>query len=135
LHVCVRVQLGQQRAHVLRPVPLRPDGSADVCQAAVFAVSRPLEEAPITYELGLGLGPRGLPLLSLAFQYSLLHLLRRSPARPVTWQEWRMVARCKASGLQVSRLSILDCRLWCWESTAEHTSIALCMLVCASVCV
>jgi hypothetical protein len=103
LHVSVRVQLGQQRPHGLKPVPLRPDGTADVCQAAVFAVSRPLDEAPITYELGLGLGPRGQPLLSLTFQYSLLHLLRRSPARPVTWQEWRLVARCNVSGLQVRR--------------------------------
>jgi hypothetical protein len=97
----LRLQLGQQRAHSLRPVPLRPDGSADVCQAACFAVCRPLQEAAVTYELGLGLGPRGQPLLSLTFQYSLLHLLRRSPARPVTWQEWRDVARCKVSGLQV----------------------------------
>jgi hypothetical protein len=115
LHVSVRVQLGQQRPHGLKPVPLRPDGTADVCQAAVFAVSRPLDEAPITYELGLGLGPRGAPLLSLTFQYSLLHLLRRSPARPMTWQEWRLVARCNVNGLQVRRrvCSCMQCtQLW-----------------------
>jgi hypothetical protein len=121
LHVSVRVQLGQQRPHSLRAVPLRPDGTADVCQAAVFAVSRPLDEAPITYELGLGLGPRGAPLLSLTFQYSLLHLLRRSPARPVTWQEWRLVARCNVSGLQVSR------RGWLFRPCSLQCSVRSCV--------
>lgn len=101
LHLTVKVRLGEQGPKALRPVPLGPDGSAAVCQAAVFAVVRPLEEASISYELSLGVGPRGPPVLGLVFQYSLTHLLRRSPMHPITWQEWRQVARCTVRGLQV----------------------------------
>lgn len=101
LHLTMKVQLGDQDPQTLKPVPLNPDGSADVCQAAVFAVLRPLEEAIITYHLGLGRGPRGPPLLVLVFQYSLLHMLRRSPKHSFVWEDWRAVARATVSGLQV----------------------------------
>lgn len=104
LYLTVRIRLGDQKYKALRPVPLLPDGSAEVRQAAVFAVTRPLQSHDVVYELALGLGPRGAPLLVLLFQYSLLHLLRRSPCHPVTWQQWREVTRCTVSGLQVSMM-------------------------------
>jgi hypothetical protein len=87
-----------------------PDGTAAVNQAAVFAVSRPLQEALITYELALGIGPRSPPLLVVAFQFSLLRLIKRSPLKRVTWEEWRQVARCTCQGLQVggSCLSLMS---------------------------
>jgi hypothetical protein len=97
----VKVQLGDQEPMALQRVPLKPDGSADVNQAAVFAVVRPLEEADISYHIGLGRGPRGTPLVTVVFQYKLLHLLRRSPPHPQVWEDWRAVARCTVSGLQV----------------------------------
>lgn len=103
LYLSVKIQLGQQQPQALKPVPLSPDGSADVRQAAVFAVLRPLDEAVITYQLGLQRGARGSPLLSLVFEYSLLHLLRRSPGHSYVWDEWKQVARCTLAGLQVGR--------------------------------
>jgi hypothetical protein len=104
LHLTVRVRLGgtsEDAPQALKPVPVQADGTADVAQAAVFAVLRPLQEAEIVYELCLGLGPRGPPLVTLTFSYSLLHLLRRSPAQPITWDDWRAVSRATVPGLKV----------------------------------
>jgi hypothetical protein len=101
LYLSVKIQLGQQQPQALKPVPLSPDGSAEVRQAAVFAVLRPLDEAVITYQLGLQRGARGSPLLSLVFEYSLLHLLRRSPGHSYVWEDWKKVAWCTLAGLQV----------------------------------
>lgn len=102
LHLTVKIQLGDQEPQTLKPVPLNPDGSAEVKQAAVFGVLRPLEEAVITYQLCLGRGPRGAPVLVLVVQYSLLHQLRRSPPHSFVWEDWRAVARATVPGLQVS---------------------------------
>lgn len=101
LHLSVKIQLGDLEPQALKPVPLNPDGSVAVHQAAVFVVPRPLEEAVITYRLGLQRGARGSPLLVLVFQYSLLHLLRRSPPHSYSWEEWRRVAHATVAGLQV----------------------------------
>jgi hypothetical protein len=104
LFLTVRVRLEgrhDDEAVKLKPVRVGPDGTVVVAQAAVLAVLRPLEEAAISYELCLGRGPSGPPLLTLIFQYSLLHLLRRSPPQPVTWEDWRAVARATVPGLQV----------------------------------
>lgn len=101
LHLSVKIQLGDLEPQALKPVPLKPDGSAAVNQAAVFVVPRPLDEAVITYRLGLQRGARGSPLLVLVFQYSLLHLLRRSPPHSFSWEEWRRVAHATVAGLQV----------------------------------
>jgi len=102
LHLTVKIQLGDQEPQTLKPVPLNPDGSAQVKQAAVFGVLRPLEEAVITYQLCLGRGARGAPMLVLVVQYSLLHQLRRSPPHSFVWDDWRAVARATVPGLQVS---------------------------------
>eukprot|EP00775_Hariotina_reticulata_P004373 gene4373-4626_t len=101
LYLVVRVQLGSQQAKSLKPTVVGQDGTAAVNQAAVFAVSRPLEEVLITCELAFGIGPRGPPLLVVAFQVSLLKLIKRSPSHPVTWEEWRQVALCTCKGLQL----------------------------------
>eukprot|EP00879_Flechtneria_rotunda_P021224 GHRR01022357.1.p1 GENE.GHRR01022357.1~~GHRR01022357.1.p1 ORF type:complete len:1088 (+),score=434.44 GHRR01022357.1:237-3500(+) len=138
LHVTVKFQLGDQPLQILKPVLLGPDGTAAVAQSAVFAVTRPLEEALVTYELGLGIGPNEPPLLNLMFQYSLMHLLKRSPGQPLTWQEWRQVVRCTCSGLQVplpclpgSYLDLAafvadaDCRAgMCCLPPMAHTAVA-----------
>lgn len=122
LHLLVRVQLGEQEVQTLKPVPLNPDGSASVCQAAVFAVLRPLEEAVITYQLGLCRGANTTPLLVLVFQYSLLHLLRRSPPHSYVWEEWKRIARATVSGLQVGAVCV---RLCC-----VHAFVFACVLTC-----
>jgi hypothetical protein len=109
LDLSVKIQLGDLEPQALKPVPLNPDGSAAVNQAAVFVVPRPLEEAVITYRLGLQRGARGSPLLVLVFQYSLLHLLRRSPLHSYSWEEWTSVAHAKVAGLQVCVDLVADC--------------------------
>jgi hypothetical protein len=102
LYLSVKVQLGNQEPQAFKRVPLKPDGSADVNQAAVFAVVRPLEEAVVSYHIGLGRGLHGTPLVTVEFQYSsLLHLLRHSPPHPQVWEDWKAVARCTVPGLQV----------------------------------
>lgn len=137
LYLSVRVQLGSLEPQLLKPVPLNPDGTADVCQAAVFAVTRPLEEAQVTYRLGLQRGPRGTPLLSLEFQYSsLLHLLRRSPTHSYVWEDWKAVARATVSGLQVRVGGVGGCVCGRVMEQGDCCSL-LCLLWCttAFVCV
>lgn len=109
LYITTKIQLGDRDPKILQPIRLRSDGSADICQSAVFAVVRPLQEALITYQLALGFGPQGAPLLVLSFQYSLLHLLKRSPERSIHWEKYREIVTCTVSGLQVRVIVVMFC--------------------------
>ena len=81
-------------------------------------------------QLCRGLGPSGPPLLSGELQYSLMHLLRRSPPHPATWEGWRDVATATVHGLQVGCV---------WGSVvcgaAQHAQHGVCGVVHSMWCV